>query len=134
MKKKWLLVLTMCLMLFSLSTGSVATKEKAEQAKPKVQAKQEHPVSLIAKLMTGVLTKNLHVKNIVGDPVKVGKVTLIPIIMMDIGYGGGGGGPQMGKEQGGSGFYMSGEAKPLGFIVITKAGAKFLSVGKIPRK
>ena len=134
MRKKWLLVLTMCLMLFSLSTGSVATKEKAEQAKPKTQAKQEHPVSIITKLMTGVLTKNLHVKNIVGDPVKVGKVTLIPIIMMDIGYGGGGGGPQMGKEQGGSGFYMSGEAKPLGFIVITKAGAKFLSVGKVPRK
>ncbi len=134
MRKKWLLVLTMCLMLISLSAGSVVTKEKTKQAKPKAQAKQEHPVSLITKLMTGVLTKNLHVKNIVGDPVKVGKVTLIPIIMMDIGYGGGGGGPQMGKEQGGSGFYMSGEAKPLGFIVITKAGAKFLSVGKIPRK
>jgi len=134
MRKKWLLVLTMGFMLFSLASGSVATKEKAEQTKPKVQAKQEHPVSIITKLMTGVLTKKLHVKNIVGDPVKVGKVTLIPVIMMDIGYGGGGGGPQMGKEQGGSGFYMSGEAKPLGFIVITKAGAKFLSVGKIPRK
>lgn len=68
MRKKWLLVLTMCFMLFALSSGSAVTNEQAEQAKPKAQAKQEHPVSIITKLMAGVLTNNLHVKNIVGDP------------------------------------------------------------------
>jgi hypothetical protein len=29
---------------------------------------------------------------------------------------------------------MSGEVRPLGFVVVTKAGTKFVSVGKIPRQ
>lgn len=29
---------------------------------------------------------------------------------------------------------MSGEARPLGFVVATKSGTKFVSVGKIPMK
>ena len=46
--------------------------------------------------------------------------------------GGGGGGPGGGK--GGHGFGMSGEARPLGFVIITKKETKFVSVGKVPRK
>lgn len=127
MRKKWLLVLTMSLMFFSLTTGITNSKEQAKKKTPKVQAKQENPVLLMTDAMAGRLTKNLKVKNIVGDPIKVGKVTIIPIIMIDIGYGGGGGGP-------GSGFYIGGEAKPLGFVVLSKTGVKFLSAGKAPRK
>jgi hypothetical protein len=29
---------------------------------------------------------------------------------------------------------MSGEARPLGFVVVSKAGTKFVSVGKVPKK
>lgn len=129
MKVKWFVLLIICLMLFFLANGLFASKEQ-----PKVKAKPESSLSILTKAMSDRLTKDLHVKNVVGDPVKVGKVTIIPIIMIDVGFGGGGGGPSGGQQMGGSGFYMSGEAKPLGFVIISKAGTKFVSVGKIPRK
>jgi len=116
-------------MLLSLMSGLSAAKEE-----PKVQAKPESSISMLTKAMTDRLTSNLHVKNVVGDPVKVGKVTIIPIILIDIGFGGGGGGPGEGQQMGGYGFGMSGEARPLGFVIISKAGVKFISVGKVPRK
>lgn len=129
MKGKCFISLALCFMLLSLMSGLSAAQEKS-----KVQAKAESPVSMLTKAMTDRLTSNLHVKNVVGDPVKVGKVTIIPIILIDIGFGGGGGGPGGGQQMGGYGFGMSGEAKPLGFVIISKAGVKFISVGKVPRK
>lgn len=129
MRGKFFVFLGICLMIIFLANGSFAAKEQA-----KAQVKQENPVSVLTKAMTDRLSSNLHVKNIVGDPVKVGKVTIIPIIMIDIGFGGGGGGPSGGQQMGGRGFYTSGEAKPIGFVIISKTGTKFISVSKIPRK
>lgn len=131
MKGKLLVFFSMGLMLFSLVFSQAPSKEKA-----KAQAETEPPVSMLIKSMTSRLPNSLHVKHVVGDPVKVGKVTIIPIMMIDIGYGGGGGGPSQGKGQqmGGYGYGMGGEAKPLGFVVISKAGTKFIPVGKVPRK
>ncbi len=104
------------------------------QEKPKAQAKAPNPVAAMTKGMTERLASGLHVKNIVGDPVKVGKMTIIPIIMVDVGFGGGGGGAPGGQPMGGSGFYISGNAKPVGFVIVTKTGVQFVPVGKIPRK
>ena len=141
MKKKLFLILAMSLMLFFLVEGLALSQEKQQKEQPKAQFAQENPVAMMARAMTERLTKNLQVKNIVGDPIKVGNVTVIPIIMIDIGYGGGGGGgpvmqtgagPQM--QMGGSGFGMKGEAKVLGFIVLSKAGVKFIAAEKAPRK
>lgn len=116
-------------MVFSLLSVLSAAEEQ-----PKAQVKTGDPISTLTKAMTERLSKSLHVKNVIGDPVKVGKVTVVPIIMIDIGFGGGGGGPGGGSPMGGSGFYMSGEARPLGFVIISKAGVKFVSVGKVPHK
>ena len=131
MRGRLLVFLAMGLMVVSLAFSQAPTKEK-----PKVQAVTVSPVSMLLKAMTSRLPNNLHVKHVVGDPIKVGKVTIIPIMMIDVGYGGGGGGPSQGKGQqmGGYGFGMGGEAKPLGFVVISKAGTKFIPVGKVPRK
>ena len=131
MNKKGLVVFTVFLTLFFLVNAIGYAKEQPK--KTKTVAIVEHPVSVMTQAMTERLAKKLHVKNIVGDPVKVGDMTIIPIIMIDIGYGGGEGGPPGGQQMGG-GFYMSGEAKPLGFVIITKAGVKFISAGKAPRK
>ena len=140
MRKKWISVSTMCLVLFFLLEGLAFSQEKQQKEPPKAQVAQENPIVLIAKAMIERLTNNLQVKNIVGDPIKVGNVTVIPIIMIDIGYGGGGGGgpvmqtgggPQI--QMGGSGFFMKGEAKALGFIILSKAGVKFIAAGKAPR-
>jgi uncharacterized spore protein YtfJ len=131
----------MSLMLFFLVEGLALSQEKQQKEPTKAQVAQENPVAMIARAMTERLTKNLQVKNIVGDPIKVGNVTVIPIIMIDIGYGGGGGGGpvmQTGgsgmQMMGGSGFGMKGEAKVLGFIVLSKAGVKFIAAEKAPRK
>ncbi|MFQ6109940.1 MAG: hypothetical protein ACE5L7_10360 [Candidatus Aminicenantales bacterium] len=129
MRAKWIVFVGGFLILFSM-VGFLSAGEEP----PKAQVKAGDQVSQLTKAMTQRLSKGLHVKNIVGDPVKVGKVTVIPIIMIDIGFGGGGGGPSGGPPMGGSGFFMSGEARPLGFVIISKAGVQFVSVGKVPRK
>lgn len=134
MSNKGMLAFIFFLALVFLAGGIALALEKPQQAEGTAVTRQENPVSLMTQAMTERLTKNLHVKNIVGDPVKVGDVTIIPIIMIDIGYGGGGGGAGMGQQMGGEGFFMSGEAKPLGFVVITKEEVKFISAGKAPRK
>jgi uncharacterized spore protein YtfJ len=91
------------------------------------------PVDQLAEEMAKRLGDELHVKTVVGEPLKAGAVTLIPIMMIDIGFGGGQGGmPQSGM--GGSGFYLSGQARPLGFVAIGKKGTRFISVGKTPAK
>ena len=125
MIKKWFV----CLIVFS----AVFSLGLAEQGPEKTPAVQQNPIALMTKAMSKRLKDNMHVKNIVGDPIKVGNITIIPIIMIDIGYGGGEGGGKDVQQRGG-GFYMGGQAKPLGFIVISKEGTKFISVGKAPRK
>ncbi len=129
MKGKGFVLSTIFLMLVFLGNSLFAAQEK-----PKVQSVADRSITQLTKAMTDRLTTHLHVKNIVGDPVKVGKVTIIPIIMIDVGFGGGGGGPGGEKQMRGYGYGISGEARPLGFVVVSKAGVKFLSVGKIPRK
>lgn len=129
MKGRIGLFFVMGLLLFSLAWAETSAQEKKQP-----QVKTPNPVLTITEAMASRLNNNLQVKNIVGEPMKVGKVTLIPILMIDVGFGGGGGGPTQGPQMGGRGFYMSGEARPLGFVVISKAGTQFISVGKIPRK
>jgi uncharacterized spore protein YtfJ len=129
LKMKWIFKLTLLILAFLFLFGVSMAQEK-----PKAKAGVVNPVALLTKAMTDRLTNNLHVKNVVGDPIKVGNVTIVPIIMIDVGFGGGGGGPSVGTQMGGHGFYMSGEARPMGFVLISKAGTKFVPVGKIPRK
>jgi hypothetical protein len=129
LKRKCLIFSLLGLFFFSFSFAG-------SQAEKKIQPplKAPLPMYLLADAMGQRLAGNLQVKTIVGNPMKVGKVTLIPIMMIDIGFGGGGGGAPQNPELGGKGFFMKGEAKPIGFVVISKEGTKFISVGKIPAK
>ena len=76
-------------------------------------------------------------KTVVGDPIKVGSVTLIPILTVEVSFGGLGtaapGAPK-GPATGVDGFFMRGEARPLGFVAITRKGTRFISVVKTPEK
>lgn len=131
MKKRVLSVFILSLFLLFLVGSSGFAGEQTEKTPPKKAVNLEDPISAMTQAMIGQLAKNLHVKNIVGDPVKVGSMTIVPIIMIDIGYGGGEGGPDKMRS---GGFYMGGEARALGFVIITKKEVKFVSVGKAPRK
>jgi uncharacterized spore protein YtfJ len=104
------------------------------QEKPKPKGETISPVTMLAKGMTDRLSDSLHVRKAVGKPLKVGNVTIVPIIMIDVGFGGGGGGPAGQPQMSAQGFGFGGEARPLGFVVISKAGVKFVPVGKVPRK
>ncbi|MBN2408888.1 MAG: hypothetical protein JXE07_04050 [Candidatus Aminicenantes bacterium] len=128
MKNKIFSFILMGLFIGLLTQGQAQT---AKTLQP--QAKTPLPMYQLAQEMSKRLNSSLQVKTVVGEPMKVGKVTLIPIMMIDIGFGGGGGGAPQAPEMGGKGFYMSGEARPLGFVVVSKAGTKFVSVGKIPK-
>lgn len=126
--KRWIpLVLGVGLLLGSVSIVGA-------QAEKKPQPRVPLPMDQLAQSLAERLGTNLNVKHIVGEPMKVGKVTIIPIMMIDLGFGGGGGGAPQNLDLGGKGFFISGEAKPIGFVVVSKAGTQFISVAKIPRK
>lgn len=129
MKSKILTLLVIGLFFGALAQGQAQSEKKLQPT----QAKAPLPMYQLAEAMAQRLNSSLQVKTVVGEPMKVGKVTLIPIMMIDVGFGGGGGGMPQNLDMGGKGFYMSGEARPLGFVVSSKAGTKFISVGKIPR-
>jgi len=86
------------------------------------------------------LSHDLNVKTVIGEPIKVGSVTIIPILMMDLKFGsaattapGGSTAPQSAVPPANL-FYMSGEARPLGFVAITKKGTRFINLVKSTAK
>ena len=109
-----------------LILGSLAAGQKPPEKKPAAPAVA--PASQLADDLARRLSNEMHVKTAVGAPVKVGSVTLIPIVMVEVNFGGGG------VQMGGDAFFMGGEARPLGFVAITKNGTRFLSVAKAPAK
>jgi len=111
----------------------------AHNAPEKKSAPADPPATQLADEMAARLAGDLHVKTVVGDPIKAGSVTLIPILMIDVSFTGAGmaapAGPATAAPQPGvDGFIASGEARPLGFVAITKKGVRFISVGKTPAK
>jgi uncharacterized spore protein YtfJ len=115
-----------------LALGQLAVGQTQAEKKPAAAAAQ--PANELANAMAQRLGNELHLKTAVGEPIKVGSVTLIPIIMVDVHFGGGGMAAPGSPAAGADGFYMSGEARPLGFVAITKKGTRFISVGKTPAK
>jgi uncharacterized spore protein YtfJ len=119
------------LILASLAVGQNPPAKKSP-------ARAVQPATEMADALAQRLSNDLHVKTVVGEPVKVGAITLIPIMMIDVGFGGGGmsapGAPVAAAPQnlapGVDGFFMSGEARPLGFVAIGKKGTRFISVAR----
>jgi len=137
MIRKIAVILAAGVLIFSLAgargQNPGAQAQNPSEKKPQAQEPAGSPVAQLAEAMAKRLGDELHVRTVVGEPIKAGAVTLIPIMMIDIGFGGGQGGMPNGP-MGGSGFYMRGEARPLGFVAITKKGTRFISVGKTPQK
>lgn len=129
MKSAWI-----CKVLVIFAAVFLVVGISMAQEKQKPEGETISPVVMLTKGMTDRLSDSLNIKKVVGKPIKVGKVTIVPIIMIDVGFGGGGGGPAGQPQMGAHGFGFGGEARPLGFVVISKAGVKFIPVGKVPRK
>jgi len=127
-----------------LALGAVALGQAPEQE----PAMSPTPAaSELADVLTRRVGESLRVKAVVGKSVTAGSVTLIPILMIDINFGGAGlvspGGPSTAVPKaaapqaplaGADGFLMSGEARPLGFVVVTRQGTRFISVAQTSAK
>lgn len=121
-----------------LLAGFLGMAQNAPQQKAK-------PVQLpgtsdLVDEMAKRLSRDLNVKTVIGEPIKVGSVTLIPILMVDVQFGSaatkvpsGATAPQTVQSQGNL-FYMSGEARPLGFVAVTAKGTRFINLVKSDRK
>ena len=72
----------------ALMLGSIAAGQNQPGTKP--QAPAVPPGSDLASTLARRLSDDLHVKTVVGEPIKAGSVTLIPILMIDVSFGGGG--------------------------------------------
>ena len=71
-------------------------------------------------------------KTMVGSEIKIGKVTLLPVIEVTFGMGSGSGGGKViqGQEGSGGGMGMGVKAKPSAFIVIKDDQVELLSLQK----
>ncbi|MGA9804382.1 MAG: hypothetical protein WA383_02170 [Terriglobales bacterium] len=123
--------------MFLLLVGSLGMAQNAPQQK----AKPVEPPST-SDLVDGMaqrLSHDLNVRTVIGEPIKVGSVTLIPILMVDVKFGSAatkvpsGTAPQSAESQANL-FYMSGEARPLGFVAITGKGTRFINLVKSDAK
>jgi len=121
-------------MMFFLLVGSLAMAQNAPQKK--AQPVQPPGTSDLVDSLAQRLSHDLNVKTVIGEPIKVGSVTLIPILMIDVKFGSAATkaateatAPQSTKSQANL-FCMSGEARPLGFVAITGKGTRFINLVK----
>jgi len=91
--------------------------------------RDEFDVQAILNLLTQNLKVLTESQRVVGDPIQVGKVTIIPLVMVQFGYGGGGGGGaggtgrhfQLRAGQGsgaGEGGGAGGNVQPVGLLIV----------------
>ena len=124
--------------MFFLLVGSLAMAQNAPQKK--AQPVQPPGTSDLVDSLAQRLSHDLNVKTVIGEPIKVGSVTLIPILMIDVKFGSAATkaateakAPQSAKSQANL-FCMSGEARPLGFVAITGKGTRFINLVKSEAK
>jgi uncharacterized spore protein YtfJ len=130
--KKIIFSMMFCLLVSSLGVG--------QNAQQKAKPVQPPGISDLVDSMAQRLSHDLNVKTVIGEPIKVGSVTLIPILMIDVKFGSaatkapsGATAPQSAESQANL-FYMSGEARPLGFVAITGKGTRFINLVKSEAK
>jgi len=63
----------------------------------------------------------LSAKNVVGEPIRAGDATVVPLMAVGFGFGGGHGGP---PEEGGDGAGVGGGAIPVALVVVDKDGVR----------
>lgn len=85
----------------------------------------------ILKGVVGELKDIARSETIIGDPVSIGKTTVVPVVKISVGFGAGGG---QGEENQKSGFGGGGgggaRIEPAGFIIIEETKVRFLAAGK----
>lgn len=89
----------------------------------------------IIDTMLGRLKNLASTETVIGDPVKIGDITVLPVIKVSVGFAAGGAeGGNRDKSSGGTGSGSGGgggaSVTPVGFITYDGTEIKFLSIGK----
>jgi uncharacterized spore protein YtfJ len=98
------------------SEAPAAAGEAGEVVSPSVHDTTRH-------FMEGV-RDTFTVRTVYGDPIEARGVTVIPVAQTYFGFGAGGGGGRGGGSGGGGG----GVVRPIGFIEVTAAGARWVPI------
>ena len=73
-------------------------------------------------------------ETVVGDPIKVGEMTILPVVKIAVGFAAGGGEGTMELSKGGKGTGGGGgggaSVNPVGFIVLDGEDVRFVNIGK----
>ncbi len=80
----------------------------------------------IVRTMLNELREIVKTETVVGEPLVLGDVTIIPVSKISFGFGAGGG--QSEKDDGNSGTGGGGSVQPVAFIVIKKGKAQLLPI------
>ena len=86
----------------------------------------------ILKGVVGELREIAKSETIIGEPITVGKTTVLPVVKLSVGFGAGGGQDEDNKAASKFGGGGGGGARiePAGFIIIEDKGVRFLATGK----
>lgn len=106
--------------------------EAAPRASSATAANQEVSAGIYESVRRFVeaVRDNFTVRNVFGEPIEAHGVTVVPVAQTYFGFGGGGGGGSAPHEQSGSGGGggAGGVVRPIGFIEITSAGARWVPI------
>ena len=80
----------------------------------------------MVRTMLHELREIVKTETVVGEPLVLGEITIIPVSKISFGFGAGGG--QSEKDDGNSGTGGGGSVQPVAFIVIQKGKAQLLSI------
>ncbi len=80
----------------------------------------------MVRTMLNELREIVKTETVVGEPLVLGEVTIIPVSKISFGFGAGGG--QSEKDDGNSGTGGGGSVQPVAFIVIQKGKAQLLPI------
>jgi uncharacterized spore protein YtfJ len=79
------------------------------------------------------LARMLDSRQVIGEPLKIGEATLIPLLSMGFGFGaGGGGGNDRSAGGGGGGGVGGGGVKPIAVIIIDPQGVRLEPIPEAP--
>lgn len=90
-------------------------------------------VETLVKGAVGEIGRMLDSNQVVGEPIRIGNATVIPLVSMGFGFGaGGGGGGDHKGHGGGGGAGGGGGTKPVGLIIVDEAGVRLEPIPENP--
>ena len=90
----------------------------------------ESTADRIPKLLTELFQNVANTKAVIGEPIHIGEVIIIPVIRVTIGVGSGGGGEEEKEKKFLQASLGGTSVEPVAFLVVTKDKVQLLNMGR----